>query len=247
MHQHIFDIFEERWKKYFAGSELPIAFYYTDKITPSDLEKSDNEYRCLIGNLNRVREGFPFIYEIQTPGCPGGKRYSGYTTKLRSNFNYFLSCGIPGQVKGERYKKSPEIVEQFMTHYPSRKAPGKYLVFKRIDKLNNDEKPLAIIFFANNDVLSALFTLANFDYDSLFGVIAPMGSGCASIIYHALLESDRDKPRCILGMFDISARPEVPKDRLTFTIPMRRFEEMTLIMDQSFLITEQWQLVKERL
>jgi len=29
------------------------------------------------------------------------------------HFEYFLSCGIPGKLEGERYKKSPELVKEF--------------------------------------------------------------------------------------------------------------------------------------
>ena len=46
------------------------------------------------------------------------------------NFEYFLSCGIPGELEGERYKKSPEIVLEFMKKAPCFKAPARYTVFK---------------------------------------------------------------------------------------------------------------------
>jgi hypothetical protein len=48
-------------------------------------------------------------------------------------------------------------------------------------------------------------------------------------------------------MFDVSARPHVSKDELTFTIPMDRFMQMLEFMDESFLITKSWEKVKARL
>ena len=48
-------------------------------------------------------------------------------------------------------------------------------------------------------------------------------------------------------MFDISARPHVTGNTLTFAVPLRRFEQMVLNMDESFLITESWQAVRNRL
>jgi hypothetical protein len=63
------------------------------------------------------------------------------------------------------------------------------------------------------------------------GVIAPMGSGCASIINYPYEEAQSGHPRYILGMFDVSARPSVLDDRLTFAVPMKRFEQMVLNMD----------------
>jgi len=241
------DYFIPRWEKYFPGAILPIGYYYTDQISSQDLKETVNVDRCLIGNLNRVQDGYSFVYDAQTSGCSGGKRYSGFSKKLRPNFEYFLSCGIPGKLEGERYKKSPQLVEAYLKNHPPFEAPGKYLVFKRLDKFAHDERPVAVIFFATPDILSGLFALANYDRSDPYGVICPMGSGCSAIISHPYNEANSENPRCILGMFDVSARPCVSKEKLTFTIPMQRFEQILQNMDESFLITKSWDLVKERL
>jgi len=241
------DHFTGQWQKYVPGAELPIAYWYANEVTDEDHADTRNEDRCLIGNLNRVRAGHSFVYSEDSPGCPGGKRYSGYARTLMPNFEYFLSCGIPGTMEGERYKKSPELVKEFMKHHPPVEAPAKYLIFKRWDRLSEQDDPLALIFFATADVLSGLFTLANFDASDPHAVITPMGSGCSSIIDYPLRESRSETPRCILGMFDVSARPSVPSHTLTFTVPMKRFETMVGNMDESFLITGSWEMVRERI
>ncbi len=241
------DFFIARWNKYFPGADLPICYFYTDQIREEDSQETVNLDRCLIGNLQRVQAGYSFVYDAHSPGCSGGKHYSGFSKKLRPNFEYFLSCGIPGELEGERYKKSPQLVEEYLKNHPPFEAPGKYLVFKRLDKLTEEEKPFAVIFFAAPDVLSGLFALANYDRADPYGVVTPMGSGCASIINYPYQEAQSENPRCILGMFDISARPHVPEGNLTFTIPMQRFEQMALNMDESFLITKSWDLVRKRL
>jgi len=240
-------LFIQQWNKYFPGAELPIAYFYTDQVTSDEEADTIQEHRCLIGNLNRVRQGYTYVYTRGTPGCSGGKRYSGFSQSLRSNFEYFLSCGIPGEMEGERYKKSPELVRQTMEHWHDFQAPGKYLVFKRWDKLEPKDESLAVVFFATADVLAGLFTLANYDTPEPDGVIAPMGSGCSSIIANPLREGERLRPRAVLGMFDVSARPYVPAQTLTFSIPMPRFLEMVANMDESFLITRSWQMVQERI
>jgi hypothetical protein len=48
-------------------------------------------------------------------------------------------------------------------------------------------------------------------------------------------------------MFDVSARPSVPAGTLTFSVPMARFRAMVANMDESFLITESWSKVRERI
>jgi hypothetical protein len=239
--------FLPRWEKYFPGANLPICYFYTDHPKEKDLKETLNQDRCLIGNLPRVQEGYSFVYDSHTPGCSGGKRYSGFSTKLRPNFEYFLSCGIPGELDGERYKKSPELVEKYLESHPPFTAPAKYLVFKRFDRLIKGDDPFAVIFFAEPDVLSGLFALANYDRPDPYGVITPMGSGCASIINYPYEQAQTDDPACILGMFDVSARPCVPPGKLTFSIPMRRFEQMVEDMDESFLVTKSWDLVRKRM
>lgn len=240
-------LFLSRWRTYFAGADLPICAFYTEQVREEDRRLSTSEHRCLIGNLNRVRDGFPYVYDAETPGCTGGKRYSGFSRALRPKFEYFLSCGIPGEVEGERYKKTPDLVRAYLDNNPPFQAPARHLVFKRWDRVAADEQPLIVIFFATPDVLAGLYTLANYDRADPHGVIAPMGSGCASILQHPLVEADRPHPRCVLGMFDVSARPHVPPNTLTFAAPMRRFEQMVRDMDESFLITPSWQAVARRL
>jgi len=239
--------FITRWEKYFPDSELPICYYYTDHLSEMDPLENSAAARCLIGNLGRVREGETFIYHKESGGCSGGKRYSGFDPQIRPDFEYFLSCGIPGQVEGERYKKTPELVREHVKNHPPFEAPGQYLVFKRWDKLNQNEQPVAVIFFATPDVLAGLFTLANFDRADSLGVFTPMGAGCATLINYPMEESRTENPRCILGMFDVSARPHVPEKTLTFSIPINRFQQMVYHMDESFLITESWIRVKRRL
>ena len=241
------DFFITRWSKYFAIADLPVCYYYTDQVRGEDLKESPIVERCLIGNLKRVQDGYAFVYDAHTPGCSGGKRYSGFSKNLRPKFEFFLSCGIPGELEGERYKKSPELVEEYLKSHPAFEAPGRYLVFKRIDKLAEDEQPFAAIFFAIPDVLAGLFTLANYDRADPFGVISPMGSGCASIISYPLEEAQSEQTHCILGMFDVSARPHMAAGKMSFALPMQRLEQMAFNMDESFLTTKSWDLVRKRL
>ncbi len=239
--------FVKLWQRYFPAAELPVGYYYTDNVSEEDFSDSRHENRCLIGNLNQAREGHPFVYDARSPGCAGGKRYAGFSRTLRPDFEYFLSCGIPGKMEGERYKKTPELVKEHLKNNPPFEAPGQYLVFKRWDWLRLDEQPVAVIFFADPDILSGLFTLANYDRGDSQGVTAPMGAGCASIINYPMEESRQLTPRCVLGMFDVSARPHVPENTLTFAVPIKRFEQMVENMEESFLTTDSWQTVRKRI
>ncbi len=235
------------WKKYFNNAELPITFYYTDEGGHGELVKFGAVHRCVIGAMTRVRKGKSLAFDVDGVGCPGGKRYLGFVENLMPDFEYFLSCGIPGKLEGERYKKTPEMVNETMKGWPVFHAPGRFIVFKRWDMLDKTDNPEVVIFFAKSDVLSGLFTLASFDEVRQDMVIAPFGSGCSSIVQYPYLEKDSDHPRGVIGMFDVSARPFVPKDTLTFATPMSKFVRMIDNMEESFLITKSWAQVQKRI
>lgn len=241
------NLFLEKWNQYFPGAELPIVFYYTDERGKVEPAEKAEEWRCVICDLGMARHGKSVAFALDTISCGGGKRYFGFTDELRDNFEFFLSHGIPGEIEGVRYKKTPELVTETMKRQPPFQAPGKYLIFKRWDRLEADDRPLAVIFFAEPDVLSGLFGLVNFDEPTPHGVIAPSCAGCSSIVYYPYMEAQSDHPRAVLGMMDTSARPCVPADVLTLSIPWKKFETMIDNMDQSNLITDTWGKLRDRI
>ncbi len=176
------------------------------------------------------------VSETRTRQAPGRRGQGGGS-----------NGSVPGKLEGERYKKSPEIVKELMKIVPKFKAPARQIVFKRFDKLEEADKPDAAVFFATPDVLSGLFTLANFDEIDPNGVFCPFSAGCGSIVQYPYHENRADRPRAVIGMFDVSARPYVPKEALTFAVPMNKFIRMANNMEESFLITKSWEKVKKRI
>ena len=244
--------FLKKWGKYSGGAEVPLVFFYSDdekyaKFLRPISGRRGTAQPCVIALLRLARKGKPIAFSKETMGCQGGARYSGYATGLRPQFKYFLSCGIPGEMEGERYKKTPEIVEESMKETPQIIAAGKYLVFRRWDKVEADETPLVVNFFAKPDVLSGLFTLANFRSSNPHSVMTPFSAGCGSIIGYPLLESHMPRQRAVIGMFDPSARPHVGENVLSFAAPLEKFEEMVEDMDESFLITPTWKRILKRM
>jgi hypothetical protein len=61
------------------------------------------------------------------------------------------------------------------------------------------------------------------------------------------LEREKPRPRCIIGMLDVSARPYDPSGIVTFSAPMNKFETMVNNMKESFLITSSWSKVSNRI
>ncbi len=235
------------WTRYFNSAELPLAFYYTDQKDQADLLPAPSAHQCMIGVLARARKGVPLCFGANSIGCGGGRRYSGFSDEISPTFEYFLSCGMPGKFEGERYKKTPQIVREMLKIAPRFKAPAQYIVFKRFDLLGEADEPDAVVFFATPDVLAGLFTLANFDEAEPNGVFCPFSAGCGAIVQYPYLEKAAVRPRAVIGMFDISARPFVPKETLTFAVPVNKFTRMVDNMKESFLTTRTWDKVKKRI
>lgn len=238
--------FLEKWENYFGDAELPVAFFYSkDKrdVRYRDLPKG---WSCLVVELMRVRRGDALAYDGNNISCGGAKRNMGYSEKMRPGFEFFLSTGND-ETEGEGYKCTPEMAKIFEDSIETVSANGRYGIFKRWDLLEEFDEPDVVMFFATPDVLSGLFTLANFDVEDGLGVVTPFGAGCASIVNHPYIEIKKENPKCVLGMFDVSARPGVEKNVLSFALPMKRFEVMVSNMESSFLTKSAWSKVKKRI
>lgn len=234
------------WKTYFGDADLPITFYYADDEGGAEWTEKPKGHSCIICELAKVRNGVSLVYNAERIMCGGAKRYLGYTEKMRPGFEYFLSCGND-RLEGERYLRTPEQVNELMKNQSKIQGSGRNIVFKRWDKLDENDNPEVVIFFAKPDVLSGLFTLANFDQSEPNGTITPFGSGCGSIVYYPYLESKSERQRSVIGMFDPSARQCVAENVLTFAVPMKRFEKMIGYMEESFLITGTWDVIRKRI
>jgi hypothetical protein len=241
------DRFITLWEKYCPGAELPITFEIGEDFSSVPDVPVPKGWKCFVCDLVKVRKGKSLVFDRTALSCPGAVFYLGYDPERSVYFRYFLSYGKPGEVEGERYKKSPELVDELGARHVFLPVEGKKYLFKRWDQLIGMDNPDVVIFFARPEVLSALFTLANFDRADPDTVICPFGSGCSSIVHYPRREQLNAHPRAVLGMFDPSARPCVGVDILTFSVPMKMFTTMIGNMEESFLATPTWEKVQHKI
>lgn len=217
-------------------AELPVAFWYSDEAEVPT-EKVNG---CLFKCMKQVRKGNPVSLSNETITCGGGKFYTGFTE---------MPERIPGFVSlKEKYKKTPEMVLDFINETQVPRADKAYLNFARIDQIQSFDKVEGISFFATPDILSGLATWAYFDNNAEDAVFTPFGSGCCSVVTQAVIENEKQGRRTFLGFFDPSVRPYFEADILSFTIPMSRFKEMYHTIRESCLFdTHAWGKIKERI
>jgi hypothetical protein len=127
------------------------------------------------------------------------------------------------------------------------KEPGIFIVFKGWDMLDESDEPDVVVFFAKPDVLSGLFTLANFDVGEPNGVFCPFTASCGSIVQYPYLAKGPGCARAVLCMFDVSAQLFVSGDVLSFAVPMNNLIKMIENMPESFLTTRAWSRVQKRI
>lgn len=219
-----------------SQAELPVAFWYSEEAEGST-EKVNG---CLFKCMRQVRDGKVISLSNDTITCGGGKFYTGFTD-MPERVPSFVSLK-------EKYKKTPEMVLDFIHETQVPKTEKLYLNFTRIDRLSSFDKVEGLLFLATSDILSGLTTWAFFDNNAEDAVFSPFGSGCCSVITQAILENRKQGRRTFLGFFDPSVRPYFESDILSFTIPMCRFKEMYHTMRESCLFgTHAWGKIKERI
>lgn len=217
-------------------AELPLVFWYSEE----EVAQTEKINGCFFKGLNDVRQGKTISLSINTIGCGGGKFYAGFT-------------GMPPHVPNfvslkEKYKKTPEMVLDFINQLKVKRAEKKYLNLARIDTIENFNEVEGIFFLATPDILSGLCTWAYFDNNAPDAVVSIFGSGCSATITQAVNENKKNGRRTFLGFFDPSVRPYIEKDRLSFVIPLSRFKEMYYTIRESCLFdTHAWSKIRNRI
>ena len=146
-------------------AELPIAFWYSDRMEAS----TEKVTGCLFKCMKQVRDGKTVSLSNETITCGGGKFYTGFTE---------MPERVPGFVSlKEKYKKTPEMVVDFVNELQIPKADKAYLHFARIDKIPSFDEVEGVLFLPTPDILSGLVTWTFFDNNALDAVAAPFGSG----------------------------------------------------------------------
>jgi len=146
--------------------------------------------------------------------------------------------------EGEGFRKTPALVQAWIDSLPEIKPEGAYVILKPLGELLENEKPKVVSMLVNPDQLSALVVLANYARKSSDNVRIPFGAGCSCFGLYAFDEAGKDEPQAIIGLTDISARfylgKPLGRDILSFTVPMKMFEEMEANVEESFLTRFAW-------
>jgi len=132
-----------------------------------------------------------------------------------------------------------------------RDIPAQYVIVKPLDASDPDKDNIkSVTLFVDPDQFSALVVLANYTEPDLENVAVPWGAGCQIMGIFAYRELEREHPRALVGMTDLSARQNVRaslgENVLSFTMPWPLFLKMEQNVDGSFLQRRTWEQLRRR-
>lgn len=229
-------MFLQKFKEAFGNTApLPVAFGYSQ--TPAtEIRKAP---RCMIGAIRKVCNGEVLTLSADNVLCEGGSLYTAFAP-MQDRIPTFVS-------ETEHYKQTPEQVRQYIGNLDIRLTEKPYLNFVRMDCLDSLDDVEGVLFFATPDILSGLCSWAFYDNNDEDAVSVRFASGCCSIVTFTVNENRKNGRSCFVGMLDPSARPLIPANELTFVIPINRFREMMLTMEDSALFRKAYSIVRKRI
>jgi hypothetical protein len=256
----------------------PVALIWTDKEPADAVRFKPQQWGCVVSLFAAAAtRGMCGAFDRQTYGCWGGGVGLGFGNQYENFpggidcFCKFLSTGnedteqgrsigeeirVRGYKKmsddflqGERYVKSSEDTRRFIEALPLQDIPAKFVIVKPLEQVDPERDDVkSVTFFVDPDLLSALVILANTGRPETENAIIPWAAGCQVLGIYSYRELDREHPRGLVGLTDISARRNVRgtlgENILSFTAPWPLFQEMERNVEGSFLKRGTWQALQ---
>lgn len=213
----------------------PVAVLFSNERPEKARQFKEGKWGCAMFMVGAATRGATAVFDRKTFGCPCAGVGLGFGNEYKNfpggenDFFYFLSVGnaawekgralckelepflnaemYDNFVRGERYARTPQLVENFVENLPIVDIPHEYVVFKPLKEVDlAKEIPEVIVFLGDMDQISALSVLANYGRPGNENVIFPFAAGCQNMGIYAFREAKSEHPRAVLGLNDISAR-----------------------------------------
>jgi uncharacterized protein (DUF169 family) len=261
-------------------STHPVAIIWAGEAPQGAIRFRRNVWGCVASALaTAAARGRAAAFDRETYGCWGGGVGLGFGNCYEQfpagidGFCGFLSSGnadspqagaiaeqmtaagwrrmAEDYLHGEGYQRDPETVRGFLASLPIRDIPERFVVFKPLEQAEPEKDDIkSVTFFVDPDRLAALVILANYACKDGQNVIVPWAAGCQVPGIFAYRELERERPRGLIGLTDISARQNVRgsvgANVMSFTAPWPLFQEMERNVAGGFLERETWRGLRTR-
>jgi hypothetical protein len=227
---------------------LPVGFFLTDEIPDDAISFKKGGSGCVAPLIFSAAKGKTVAIGRDSTGYPCSSFYLGYSEWIFPGIENFLSHGpFPGR-DCEKFIKTPDIAREYILSFKAETKPKDTYLFKPLDRFKDEEVPEVVIFFGNADQMSALVFLLHYNNPLASDrVITNLASACMSFVTIPLRFARNGEKKAFWGLHDISIRNSFPADLTSMAMPFEVFNEMCSILDESFLYTEKWNKLSERI
>lgn len=226
----------------------PVACFFSETRPEGAAGFKKKGNGCIMPLILAAGSGKTVAFDKETTGWPCSAFYLGYEDWIFPGVERFLANGPVSGRECERFVSTAELAEAYLRALRFEMRTSGAIVFKPVEALGEGESPETVIFFANADQLSALVYLLYYDAPGEDDrVIGRFASACASAVALPLQYARKGEKKAVWGLHDISARSRLPKDLMTFTVPLSLFLDMGRHIDGSFLTTGAWRKIADRI
>ncbi len=225
---------------------FPVGLYYSKERPEDSLFFKEKGKGCIMPLIFSAAKGKTVSVDADSTGWNCSAFYFGYADWIFEGIEYYLSDGLEGR-ECERFVKEPSEVKKYLETLRFSERVRAVTVLKPLENFTAGEKPEVVIFFVNADQLSALTFLVYYNSPlSDDRVITRFVSACGAAVTLPLKYRSENKLKAVTGLNDISARLRLPKELMTFSMPVELYEEIFGYAEESFLGTSQWKRILER-
>jgi uncharacterized protein (DUF169 family) len=237
----------------------PVAIWFTDERPEGASQFEEGKRGCIAAMLVSSAEGNVAVFDKKTYGCVGGGAGIGFGDTF-TNDNEPIECRLStgdealkdaGKTHktslghGERFFASPEVVSEWRASFPYIETAKRYVVFRPLSMAEEENPPDIVFMLASPDQLSALVILSGFKRGDLVNAVAPFVSACQSIAF-ACREIGAERPKGVIGFFDLSQRHRIPKELLSYTVPYSMYKEIENNAAEGCLTPQMWEMIAAR-
>jgi hypothetical protein len=257
-----------------------VALTWADEAPEDAIRFEPGKWGCVVSVFTAVAvKGRVGAFDRDTYGCWGGGVGLGFGNCYETfpggvnGFCHFLAQGNNSSeegrkageevaawgdppftdyfLNGQRYLKTADVSRSFLAAMPMQQIPARYVLLKPLLQVDPEREAVKnVTLFVDSDQLSALVVLANYTEADREKVAVRWGAACQVMGIFAYQELEREHPRALLGMTDISARvrtrESIGRDVLGFTIPWPLFLHMEENVEDSFLQRRAWRQLQRQ-